>query len=47
MSYLQKEAMQISKRIFIMFIGGVIEELPIYEDDDFKEFLKAAFLVIV
>jgi hypothetical protein len=42
-SHLQKEVMQISNRIFIKFIEGVIEELPVYEDDDFKEFLKAAF----
>ena len=30
-----------------MFAGGVIEELPVEEDDDFKEFLKDAFLMTV
>ena len=44
-SHSPEEVVQFANRIFMMFTGGVIEELPVSEDDDFKEFLKDAFLM--
>ena len=44
-SHSPEEVVQFANRIFMMFSGGVIEELPVDEDDDFKEFLKDAFLM--
>lgn len=46
-SHSPEEVVQFANRIFMMFAGGVIEELPVDEDDDFKEFLKDAFLMTV
>ena len=46
-SHSPEEVVQFANRIFMMFAGGVIEELPVNEDDDFKEFLKDAFLMTV
>ncbi len=44
-SHSREELVQFANRIFMMFSGGIIEELPVSEDDDFKEFLKDAFLI--
>jgi len=44
-SHSPEEVVQFANRIFMMFAGGVIEELPVDKDDDFKEFLKDAFLM--
>jgi len=44
-SHSPEEIVQIANRIFMMFTGGVMEELPVDEDEDFKEFLKDAFLM--
>lgn len=44
-SHSPEEVVQIANRIFMMFAGGVMEELPVDEDEDFKEFLKDAFLM--
>lgn len=44
-SHSPEEVVQFANRIFMMFAGGVIEELPVDEDEDFKEFLKDAFLM--
>jgi len=44
-SHSPEEVVQFANRIFMMFAGGVIEELPVDEDDNFKEFLKDAFLM--
>ncbi len=44
-SHSPDEVVLFANRIFMMFAGGVIEELPVSEDDDFKEFLKDAFLI--
>ncbi|PID92441.1 MAG: nitrate ABC transporter ATP-binding protein [Bacteroidetes bacterium] len=44
-SHSPEEVVQFANRIFMMFRGGVIEELTVDDDDDFKEFLKDAFLV--
>ena len=46
-SHSPEEVVKFANRIFMMFAGGVIEELPVDEDDDFKEFLKDAFLMTV
>ena len=46
-SHSPEEIMQFANRIFMMFAGGVIEELPVNEDEDFKEFLKDAFLMTI
>ena len=46
-SHSPEEVVQFANRIFMMFAGGVIEELPVDEDDDFKEFLKDAFLMTI
>ncbi len=46
-SHSPEEIVQFANRIFMMFAGGIIEELPVDEDDDFKEFLKDAFLMTV
>ena len=46
-SHSPEDVVQFANRIFMMFSGGVIEELPVSEDDDFKEFLKDAFLMTV
>ena len=46
-SHSPEEVVQFANRIFMMFLGGVIEELPVDEDDDFKDFLKDAFLMTV
>ncbi len=44
-SHSPEELVQFANRIFMMFSGGIIEELPVSEDDEFKEFLKDAFLI--
>ncbi len=44
-SHSPEEVVQFANRIFMMFAGGIIEELPVGEDDDFKDFLKDAFLI--
>ena len=44
-SHSPEEVVQFANRIFMMFAGGVIEELPVGEDDDFKDFLRDAFLM--
>ncbi len=44
-SHSPEEVVQFANRIFMMFAGGIIEELPVNEDDDFKDFLKDAFLM--
>ena len=46
-SHSPEEVVQFANRIFMMFSGGVIEELPVSEDEEFKEFLKDAFLMTV
>jgi len=46
-SHSPEEVVKFANRIFMMFTGGVIEELPVDENDDFKEFLKDAFLMTV
>jgi ABC-type molybdate transport system ATPase subunit len=46
-SHSPEEVVQFANRIFMMFSGGVIEELPVEDDEDFKEFLKDAFLMTV
>ncbi len=46
-SHSPEEVVQFANRIFMMFSGGVIEELPVSEDDEFKDFLKDAFLMTV
>ena len=46
-SHSPEEVVQFANRIFMMFAGGAIEELPVNDDDDFKEFLKDAFLMTV
>ncbi len=44
-SHSPEEVVLFANRIFMMFAGGVIEELPVSEDDEFKDFLKDAFLI--
>lgn len=44
-SHSPEDIMQFANRIFMMFRGGIIEELPVNSDDDFKDFLKDAFLI--
>lgn len=44
-SHSPEEVVQFANRIFMMFAGGLIEELPVDEAEDFKEFLKDAFLM--
>ncbi len=44
-SHSPEEVVQFANRIFMMFSGGLIEELPVSEDDEFKDFLKDAFLI--
>lgn len=44
-SHSPEEVVQFANRIFMMFAGGIIEELPVNNDDDFKDFLKDAFLI--
>jgi len=46
-SHSPEEVVQFANRIFMMFAGGIIEELLVDEDGDFKEFLKDAFLMTV
>ncbi len=46
-SHSPEELVQFANRIFMMFPGGVIEELPISEDEEFTDFLKDAFLMTV
>ncbi len=46
-SHSPEEVVQFANRIFMMFSGGVIEELPVSEDEEFKDFLKDAFLMTV
>lgn len=44
-SHSPEEVVQFANRIFMMYAGGVMEELPVSEDDDFKEFLQDAFMI--
>ncbi len=44
-SHSPEDVLRFANRIFMMFAGGLIEELPVNEDDDFKDFLKDAFLI--
>jgi NitT/TauT family transport system ATP-binding protein len=44
-SHSPEDVVQFANRIFMMFRGGIIEELTVDEDDDFKDFLKDAFLM--
>ncbi len=44
-SHSPEEVVLFANRIFMMFSGGVIEELPVSEDDEFKDFLRDAFLI--
>ncbi len=46
-SHSPEEVVLFANRIFMMFSGGIIEELPVNEDDEFKDFLKDAFLMTV
>lgn len=46
-SHLPEELVQFANRIFMMFAAGVMEELPVSQDDDFSNFLKDAFLITV
>jgi NitT/TauT family transport system ATP-binding protein len=46
-SHSPEEIMQFANRVFMMFRGGIVEELPVNEDEDFKDFLKDAFLMTV
>ncbi len=46
-SHSPEEVVQFANRIFMMFAGGIIEELPVSEDEEFKDFLKDAFLMTV
>jgi len=46
-SHSPEEVVQIATRIFMLFSKGVMEELPVDEDDSFKDFLKDAFLITV
>ncbi len=46
-SHSPEEIVQFANRIFMLFAGGVMEELPVNEDDDFKDFLKDAFLITI
>ncbi len=44
-SHSPQDVVLFANRIFMMFSGGLIEELPVSEDDGFKDFLKDAFLI--
>lgn len=44
-SHSPEEVVQFANRIFMMYSGGIIEELPVTEDDDFKAFLQDAFMI--
>lgn len=44
-SHFPEDVVRFANRIFMMYTGGVLEELPVLEDNDFKEFLKDAFLI--
>ena len=44
-SHSPEEVLQFANRIFMMFPGGLIEELPVTEDQEFKDFLTDAFLI--
>lgn len=46
-SHSPEEVVQIANRIFMLFSKGVMEELPVDEDESFKDFLKDAFLMTV
>ncbi len=44
-SHSPEEVVRFANRILMMFAGGVVEELPVEEDDAFRAFLEDAFLM--
>ncbi len=44
-SHSPEEVVRIANKIFLIFAGGVLEELPVDEDESFKQFLQDVFVM--
>ena len=44
-SHSPEEVVRIANKIFLIFAGGVLEELPVNEDESFKQFLQDVFIM--
>ncbi len=44
-SHSPEEVVRIANKIFLIFAGGVLEELPVDEDASFKQFLQDVFVM--
>jgi len=44
-SHSPEEVVRIANKIFLIFAGGVLEELPVDEDDSFNQFLQDVFIM--
>ncbi len=44
-SHSPEEVVRIANKIFLIFSGGVLEELPVDEDESFKQFLQDVFVM--
>jgi NitT/TauT family transport system ATP-binding protein len=44
-SHAPEEVVRIANKIFLIFAGGVLEELPVAEDENFKQFLQDVFIM--
>ncbi len=44
-SHSPEEVVRIANKIFLIFAGGVLEELPVDEDESFNQFLQGVFIM--
>ena len=44
-SHSPEEVVRIANKIFLIFAGGVLEELPVAEDESFNQFLQDVFIM--
>lgn len=44
-SHSPEEVVRIANKIFLIFAGGVLEELPVGEDESFNQFLQDVFIM--
>lgn len=44
-SHSPEEVVRIANKIFLIFAGGVLEELPVAEDESFSQFLQDVFIM--
>jgi NitT/TauT family transport system ATP-binding protein len=44
-SHSPEEVVRIANKIFLIFAGGVLEELPVDEDESFNQFLQDVFIM--